>query len=459
MINTFCKTPLWECHGTLVKVAQGIEPADLVIRDCRWINVNTAEVIEGTDIAVAAGRIAYVGPSAEHCIGPDTEVVDAAGAFATPGLLDGHMHVESAMVGVSEYARAVIPHGTTGIYMDPHEVANVRGLRGVSVMMDDARRTPLKAMLTTPSCVPAVPGFEDTGASIDVRDVEETMAWDCCVGLGEMMNFPGVLAGDENALGEVAATLADGKTVTGHYAVPETDRGLNAYIASGVSACHESVRPEDALAKMRLGMYAQLRGGSAWCNLPDLVPAVADGSLDTRFCCIVTDDNHPHTLMADGHMDRNLREAVALGLDPVTAVQMCTINTATCFGQQSDLGSIAPGKCADIVLWEDLTDFRALKVWIDGELVADAGAVTFELDEFSWPDFMTATMNVGSEITPESFAVPARDAHGETLPDGPVTVRAIEVTPGQTITKELLVPMEVRDGLLEADRERDLLKA
>ena len=459
MINTFCKTPLWECHGTLVKVAQGIEPADLVIRDCRWINVNTAEVIEGTDIAVAAGRIAYVGPSAEHCIGPDTEVVDAAGAFATPGLLDGHMHVESAMVGVSEYARAVIPHGTTGIYMDPHEVANVRGLRGVSVMMDDAGRTPLKAMLTTPSCVPAVPGFEDTGASIDVRDVEETMAWDCCVGLGEMMNFPGVLAGDENALGEVAATLADGKTVTGHYAVPETDRGLNAYIASGVSACHESVRPEDALAKMRLGMYAQLRGGSAWCNLPDLIPAVADGTLDTRFCCIVTDDNHPHTLMADGHMDRNLREAVALGLDPVTAIQMCTINTATCFGQQNDLGSIAPGKCADIVLWEDLADFRALKVWIDGELVADAGAVTFELDEFSWPDFMTATMNVGRKITPESFAVPARDAHGETLPDGPVTVRAIEVAPGQTITKELLVPMEVRDGLLEADRERDLLKA
>jgi len=236
MINHFCKHPLWECNDRLVRVAQGLEPADLVIRHARLVDVCTHEVLDDTDIAVASGRVAYVGMNghtADHCIGENTKVVDATGLFASPGFMDGHIHVESAMVGVSEYARAVVPHGTTGIFTDPHEVANVCGLEGVKVMFDDAKRTPLKAMVTIPSCVPAATGVEDTGSKIDAADIRETMGWDNVVALGEMMNFPGILGGEAGVQDEVRETLKADRCVTGHYAVPEQDRGLNAYIARG----------------------------------------------------------------------------------------------------------------------------------------------------------------------------------------------------------------------------------
>ena len=181
---------------TLAATAQGRTPAETVIRGAKLVNVCTGEILENVDVAVAMGRIALVG-DASHCIGPDTRVIDAEGQYIAPGFLDGHIHVESSMMGVGEYARAVIPHGTVGIYMDPHEICNVLGLEGVKCMAEDAARTPLKAMITTPSCVPAVPGFEDTGSSIGPEDVEGTMDWDSVVGLGEMMNFPGILNSDE----------------------------------------------------------------------------------------------------------------------------------------------------------------------------------------------------------------------------------------------------------------------
>ena len=223
MINKFCKKPLWECSKTLSAVAQGLAPAETVIKGAKLVNVCTAEIQEDVDVAIAEGRIAYLG-RADHCIGEDTQVIDAKGQYIAPGFLDGHIHVESSMMGVGEYARAVVPHGTTGIYMDPHEICNVLGLDGVKVMEEDARRTPLKTMITTPSCVPAVPGFEDTGSSIGPDDVAETMAWPSVVGLGEMMNFPGILGSTDHAHGEVGATLEAGKIVTGHYSMPETDR-------------------------------------------------------------------------------------------------------------------------------------------------------------------------------------------------------------------------------------------
>jgi adenine deaminase len=461
MINKFCKSPLWECNKALVEVAQGRRPADTVIRHARLVDVCTHEVLDDVDIAIACGRVAYLGlegNTAEHCIGEKTKVIDAAGSYVAPGFMDGHMHVESAMVGVSEYARAVVPHGTVGIYMDPHECANVRGLKGVAVMAEDSRRTPLKAMITTPSCVPAVPGFEDTGSSIDAADVAETMGWDSVVALGEMMNFPGVLSCDDNTLGEIDATLKADKCVTGHYSVPERDRGLNAYIASGVSACHESVTAADVTAKLRLGMYAQLREGSAWHNLKDLAPAIVGHDIDTRLCCLVSDDNHPHTVVREGHLDRILRLAVKFGIDPVTAIQMVTINTATCFHMESDMGAVAPGKCADIVFLDDLTDFNVTRVLIDGEVVAEDGHPTFEVDPFEYPDWMTHTMNLGRDIDESTFEMPATDAAGATLPDGRACVRVMGVAPGQTITRELHEDVPVVDGHFQADANADILK-
>ena len=461
MINNFCKKPLWQCSKTLTAVAQGQTPADTVIKGAKLINVCTAEIQEGVDVAIAQGRIAYVG-NADHCVGEGTRVIDAAGAYIAPGFLDGHIHVESSMMGAGEYARAVVPHGTTGILWDPHEICNVLGLEGVKVMEGDALRTPLKAMITTPSCVPAVPGFEDTGSAVGPADIAESMEWPTVVGLGEMMNFPGVLAGADHPHGEIAATLKAGKIVTGHYSMPETDCGLNAYIASGIRCCHESTRPEDVLAKMRLGMYAQLRYGSAWQDLPVLAEAITAHDVDTRFAMLVSDDTHPHTLVADGHLDHIVRTAVELGIDPVTAIQMVTINCAQCFQIDHDMGSITPGKCADIVFLNNLEDLQVTRVLIDGDIVAEDGRALFELAPFEYPEWVTHSMHLGAEITPGTFAIPyadvAEDAGNEQAQAQVARVRAIEVIPGKVGTFETHVDLPVLDGKLESDLSQDVLK-
>jgi adenine deaminase len=407
------------------------------------VNVCTAEIQQDIDIAIWGGRIAYVG-NADHCIGTDTQVIDANGQYAAPGFLDGHIHVESSMLGVGEYARAVIPHGTVGIYLDPHEICNVVGLDGVELMVADAKRTPLKAMITTPSCVPAVPGFEDTGASIDAEDIARSMQGHSVVGLGEMMDFPGVLGADGPTHDKLRRTLEADRIVTGHYPARDLDRGLNAYCAAGIRCCHESTTPESALAKMRLGMYAMLREGSAWRDLAALAPIIASGTIDTRFACLVSDDTHPHTLLEHGHLDHLLRRAVEEGIDVITAIQMITLNTATCFRMDNELGSLTPGKCADIVLLDDLDSLVVCRVFIDGELVAKNGRCLFALEPFVYPPWATNTMHVGTEVCPETFAIAAPDPQAES-----VTARVIEVIPERVGTIERSASLAVVDGFVQ----------
>ena len=455
MINHFCKYPLWEVSGQLAAVAGGSKPADLVITHANLVNVCTKEILADISVAISAGRIALVG-DASHCIGEGTQVVDAEGRYLAPGFLDGHIHVESSMMSAGEYARAVIPHGTTGIYMDPHEICNVLGLPGVQCMLDDAARTPLKAMMTTPSCVPAVPGFEDTGSHIGPEDVAETMEWDTCVGLGEMMNFPGILSSSEETHAITGNTLKAGKIVTGHYSLPENGRGLNAYIASGVRCCHESTRAEDALAKMRLGMYAMLREGSAWHDLKVVAKSITEQPVDTRFAVLISDDTHPHTLSSQGHLDHIVRRAVAEGIDVLTAIQMVTINCAQCFQMDHDLGSVAPGKCADLVLLDNLADLNITKVWIDGDLVAENGSLVGEFAPYTYPEWATRSIHIRDAITPETFRIPAKPEH--IAADGTVTVRAIEVIPARVGDYERHVALTVQDGLLESDVKQDVLK-
>lgn len=462
MLNHFCKSPLWECNRTLIRVAQGQEPADLVIRHARLVSVTTHEVLDDADIAVAAGRVAYLGiggHTAEHCIGEKTTVIDAAGRYVAPGFMDGHIHVESAMVGPSEYARAVVPHGTTGIYWDPHEAMNVAGLPALKELVRDSARVPLKCMVTPGSCVPAVPGFEDTGSKVDAKDIRETMGWDAVVGLGEMMNDPGVLSCDEGPLSEMDETLKADKTLTGHFTVPDTDRQLNAYIASGISCCHESIAREEALAKLRLGQYAQLREGSAWQNLEELAHVITENDIDTRHVNLVSDDNHPETLVSEGHLDRILRKAVGYGIDPVSAIQMVTINVADCFGMSRDLGSVTPGKCADLVILEDLKDFRVTHTFIDGELVAQDGAALFSPEPYPWPNFMFNSMHVAADLKPETFRIPAVHADGSPITGDRALVRVMTSSAGSTITKEEHLEVPVVDGCLECSPENDILKA
>ena len=450
MINTFCKTPLYECTKTLSAVAIGKEKADLVIRGANLINVCTHEILENIDVAVSMGRIALVG-NASHCIGEKTKVVDATGKYLAPSFMDGHMHIESSMITAQEYARAVVPHGTSGIFFDPHEICNVVGLKGVKCMMEDIKTTPLKGMMTTPSCVPAVPGFEDTGSEISPSDVAETMKWDACAGLGEMMNFPGILSSDERTHTICGETLKSGKTITGHYSVPDTKEGLNSYIASGIRCCHESTTEMSALTKMRLGMYAMLREGSAWKDLAEVAKAVTKHEIDTRFACLVTDDSHPHTLMNSGHLDHVVRRAVEEGIDVVSAIQMVTINVATCFGLDQELGSIAPSKCADMVLISDLNTLNIEEVYIDGELVAKDGKPLFNRSSYQYPAELKNTVHL-NKITKDDLRISA-NGHKNTA-----RVHVIEVISGKTSTFDKLIDFPVYDDELKADGKKDILK-
>ena len=450
MVNKFCKKPLWECSQTLVKVASGAEKAQLVIKNAKLINVCSREIIENIDVAVSEGRIAMVG-DCNHCIGENTQVIDASGKYLAPAFMDGHIHVESSMLTVGEYAKAVLAHGTSGIFMDPHEICNVLGLDGVKYMLDDAKRTPLKAMLTTPSCVPAVPGFEDTGASIGPKEVAETMTWDACVGLGEMMNFPGILYANEHTHAIVGETLKAGKIATGHYSLPETENGLNGYIASGVRCCHESTREIDALAKMRLGMYAMLREGSAWHDLKEVSKAITKHEVDSRFACLISDDTHPNTLQSQGHLDYIVKRAIEEGVDPVTAIQMVTINVAQCFQLDHDMGSITPSKCADMVLIDDLQSCKVNEVFIDGELVAKGGKMLKDFAPYSYPEKAKKSVHL-SPVSPADFAI---DANGKI---DTAKVHVIEVIPARVGTYDRHLQVPVQNGLLQASPKEDILK-
>ena len=452
MLNKFCKKPLYEITRTMANVAMGVEKAELVIKNARLVNVCTAEIQEGIDVAIAEGRIALVG-DASHCIGENTRVIDATGQYIAPGFMDAHIHVESAMITVGEYARAVVPRGTTGIFMDPHEICNVCGPEGVKAMIDDAKRVPLKAMSNVPSCVPAVAGFEDTGSHIGPEEVREMMTWDGIMGLGEMMSFPTVLSAEPNTHGELAETLKADQVITGHFSIPDTGAGLNAYIASGVRCCHESTRAVDVLEKMRHGMYALMRYGSAWHDMPVIIRAILDNNIDDRFACMISDDTHPDTLIADGHMDYIVRCAIKEGLDPIKAIQYVTINPATCFRMDHEMGSISPGKCADIVFFDDLQDIRITRTIIDGDIVAENGKMTVDIPKSDFPALVYDTMHVGQEITAESFRIAAPDANAET-----VRTRVIEIIPNRVGNYERFMDLEVRDGYLEADPDRDIMK-
>lgn len=454
MLNNFCKYPLWEAGPELASCAAGRTEADMVILGAKLVNVCTGEITEHTDVVITRGRIALVGKAADGCIGGGTKVINAAGAYIAPGFLDGHIHVESSMMTVGEYARATVPHGTVGIYMDPHEICNVLGAPGVKLMIEDSERAPLKTMVTVPSCVPAVPGFEDTGAEVAADDIREMMSWERVVGLGEMMNFPGVINGDAGVFGILAETLKADKVITGHFSIQDTGAALSAYISSGARCCHESTRAEDALAKMRLGMYAMLREGSAWRDLHEVAAAVTQNDIDSRFAVLVSDDTHPDTLKTQGHLDHILRRAVEEGIDPVTAIQMVTINCAQCFRMDNELGSVTPGKCADIVLLEDLRGFRVTKVIIDGELVAENGAMRRSLADYEYPEWARNTMNTGLTITPDIFKIKAADSVNNAV----ANVRAIEIIPARVSDYERIAEMTVKDGLVESDTERDFLK-
>lgn len=415
-------------------VARGDAPADLVLKGGRVLSVFTGEVF-GADVAICGEHIAGLGSyqaAAE---------VDVSGLVLVPGLIDAHMHIESTKLMLDEFARAVLPHGTTTAVIDPHEVANVFGLPGVRALLDAAPGVPLDYYVMVPSCVPAS-RFESSGARVTAEDVGAFLRERSdVIGLAEVMDFPGVVAGDPAMLAKIAAALDAGGHLDGH-APGLSGPELNAYLATGIASDHECTDAEEALEKRRLGMWIMIREGSAARNLEALLPVVlAHGPRNTMLC---TDDREPDDLLRDGHMDAVVRKAIRLGCGPADAIVMASLNTAR-WHRRRDLGAIAPGYVADIVAVPDLAQFRPSMVWKRGLMVASDGKV-IPIPKARAPRWMRNSVRVPA-LSAADFRVPA---------DGPV--RVIGVEPGSLTTRALVGEPGRSDGAATADPGRDLAK-
>lgn len=437
--------PSWATSAAdLINVAAGRAPADTVIRGGIWVNVHTREALPEYSIAIKHGRIACVVPDASYCTGPKTEIIEANERYMIPGLCDGHMHIESGMLTPAEFSAAVIPHGTTTMFTDPHEIANVLGLEGVRFMHDEALMQPVNIWTQMPSCAPSAPGMETTGYEISAEDVAEAMTWPGIIGLGEMMNFPGVIAGDSQMLAEIAATQDAGKTVGGHYASPDLGPNFAAYLAGGPADDHEGVFEVDAIARMRQGMRSMIRLGSAWYDVETQIKAITQKGLDSRNMILCTDDCHSGTLVHEGHMNRVIRHAIECGCDPLIALQMATINTATHFGLEREIGSLTPGRRADVILTSDLKTLPIERVIARGKTVALEGKLATDCPHLKWPDRVRRTVHVRKILEAIDFEIHApKDCNR-------VTANVIGVVENQAPTKALKRDFPVFNDIVEA---------
>lgn len=453
--NRFERPVLADCVKALVATARGDLKATLVIEGGTLVNVISGEIIENMSVAVQGSRIAYVGKDVSHTIGPDTEIINANGKYIAPGLLDGHCHIESTQLKVSEFARAVLPLGTTGGFFDAHEISNVLGLKGLKYMLEEARTTPMAAYMQAPSCVPSTsPELETTGAFIGPEEVAEALSWGPdMIGLGEVMNFPGVVYGDDKMIGEIEATLRAGKAVDGHFTWASDDWRLPVYAAAGVTGDHECVTKEDVLERIRLGMYAKLRQGSAWHDVAETVKAATELGLDTRRMMLVTDDRSSESLLEEGHMNFVVRHAISQGLKPITAFQMATINTAERFGVQRDVGSITPGSIADIILLNGrLADVDVDTTIAAGQVVARGGKMVTSWETYEYPEDALATVHLAEKVKPEDFIIQAP------IENGQIKARVIQVTENHVETKEVWKTVEVESGQVKLTPTQDVCK-
>jgi adenine deaminase len=442
---------LHEITQEVVATSMGREPADLIVRNGRLVNVNVGRIQEGIDVAVRSGIIAYVGRDSSHILADEhTKTVDAAGRYVLPGFIDTHEHVESSMVDVRSFAAAVLPEGTTTIACDNHEITNVFGLKAVELFHDAAEGLPLKVLVAMPVCVPSIPGFEDAGALITDKEVSRAYEEGWAQLQGEQMNFPGLIYGDPGVHAITAASLRAGVVLTGHYASPEIDVGLPAFVAAGMTGCHEATTAEEALRRTELGCYAQQRYGTAWLDMPNTLRAVLDNpDIDTRFFCLITDDVTPTTLVEDGHVSRVVRDAIKEGLDPIRAIQMVTINAAQMLEEARWIGTVSPGRAADLIISSDLENLKIDQVYSDGVLVAENGEMQVNIGQYDYPEWALNSVHVG-RVSKEDLRVPCSVDRAK--------IRVMRIFPGMVHTEEQVIEVEAVDGELKADASRDLAK-
>ncbi len=421
-------------NSQLISVARGDIPADFILANGKIVNVFNGEIQEG-NVAVHQGFIVGTGNYTRA-----EKIIDLQGKYLAPGFIDGHVHLESSMLDVPQYVRAVTSRGTTGIITDLHEIANVAGLVGMRYVLDTVADLPMDLYLMAPSCVPAT-HLESNGAALGKEALAQVHTWKSCIGLGEVMNYPGVIGGDEAVLGKI--TLFDDKLADGH-APGVSGRDLDAYIGTGIYSDHESVTLEEAREKLERGMYVMLREGSSEKNLEALLPLVTDKTY--KRCLFVVDDRSCYDLLHDGDIDAVVRKAVSLGLDPVRAIQLATINTAEYFGLRKT-GGIAPGYRANLIVIDDLKELSIEAVYYQGRKIAEKGASLIALNpaKVARP---TGTVRV-KQFGKDALKITPRD---DMFP-------VIEIVPGQIITKKIFEKVAPVDGEIVPDVERDLLKA
>ncbi len=415
-----------------IQCALGKRPVDLLIRNAQVINVFSGE-IHRANVAVEDGRIIGFGDYEAE------KVVDIDGAYLVPSYIDGHIHIESTMLTVPEFARAVVPFGTGAVVADPHEFANVLGLDGIRYVLEERENLPLDIFVMLPSCVPATE-LETSGARLSAYDLHLLINEPRVVGVGEMMNYPGVIMGEREILNKLH--IGRDKVVDGH-APGLTGKELNAYVLAGPRSDHECTRLEEAREKLRLGMHIHLREGSSEKNLRDLLPLVSDHNWN--HFSFVTDDRHPVSLATEGHINNNIKIAIESGMDPIRAYQIATINTAR-FYNLKNLGAIVPRYWANFLVLDDLRDPRPRMVFNKGRLVAEDGKALFTPSE-AQHSYIRATMNIG-KIDEGSFKIPAEGRR----------IRIIQVVPGQIVTRQVIDDARIEDGFAVADPDRDILK-
>ncbi len=416
-----------------IDYALGNKPADLVLTNAKLVNVFSGDIHE-TSIAVSEGLVVGFGDYEAK------QDIDLKGRYVIPGLIDGHLHLESSMMALPEFSRNVVPCGTTAVVADPHEIANVLGVPGIRYILESSKDLPLSIFIMVPSCVPATP-FETSGAKLEAPDMREFLQEPQVLGLAEMMNFPGVLFQDPEVMAKLelfADRIKDG------HAPGLSGKGLCAYVIAGIGSDHECTNLDEAREKLRLGMHIMIREGSAAKNLDSLLPLV--NAYNSRRCMFVTDDLEPSDILDHGHLNSLLRKAVSKGLDPITAVQMATINPATYFGLKN-IGAILPGYDADLLVVEDLKNFIVQKVFKRGSLVAENGKL------------ITTDAHAKSDPLPlNSVRVNWEMLKGLDVKAEASSVNVIQVVPGQIVTKRLVKKLPVSDGKLGIDTDNDVLK-
>lgn len=439
----------------LIDTVMGRKPADMIIVNANVLSVSTSEILENYSIIVKGKRIAGVGKFNElhKFIGKNTLIINAENNYVIPGFIDPHIHIESSLLTPTGFAKLALKHGTTTIVADPHEIGNVLGIKGVMAFIEEAKKLPLKILIDIPSCVPATDpsrGLETIGYEIGLNDICRLAEMEGVIGLGEVMDFISVINGDEKILKKIEIAQSHGLRVNGHAPLLCGNK-LNAYINAGIYSDHETLAFEEAIEKLNKGMYVFIREGSAWHDLERLSKILLDDKIDCSYCCFTSDDLNVLDLYEKGHMDRIINEAIELGVDPVKAIKLATINPARYLHLDEHIGIIAPGRLCDLVFVKHLNYIEPHTVIANGEIIYYKGELKKEFRKTNYNDELLKTVRISKEIKVEDLPVKINIEKGE------IEVNVIEVYPGSTLTRRIVEKLRVENHIIKPDPERDIL--